>query len=80
VVGGSIRIYRAANVDGSGPDDEDFALLTLRSIDADQQTTYYTDPVGSSDYWYKLTYYDATANAEAALADAVAVRGSDYGH
>lgn len=80
VIGGSIRIYRASNVDGTVPSDDDFALLVVRSIDADQQTTYYTDPDGSSDYWYKLTYYDATNNAETALADAVAVRGSDYGH
>lgn len=80
VVGGSIRIYRAANVDGKVPDDVSFSLLQTRTIDADQQTTYYTDSSGSSDYWYKLTYYDAIANAETALSDAVAVRGDDFGH
>lgn len=80
VVGGSIRIYRAANVDGTVPDDGLFSLIQTRTIDPDQQTTYYTDPDGSSDYWYKLTYYDQTANAETALSDAVAVRGDDFGH
>lgn len=80
VVGGSIRIYRAANVDGTVPNDGSFSLIQTRAIDPDQQTTYYTDPDGSSDYWYKLTYYDPIANAETALSDAVAVRGDDFGH
>lgn len=84
-IGGSIRIYRAsvtfdANLNPIVPSDDDFAVLVTRSIDADQETTYYTDPDGGSNYWYKLTYYDSTNNAETALADAVAVRGSDFGH
>lgn len=79
-VGGSARIYRAANVDGSVPADDSFNVLATRTLDADQQSTYYTDSSGSSSYWYKSTYYNATAATETALAAATAARGDDYGH
>lgn len=80
VIGGSIHIYRAANVDGTVPVDGLFSVLATRTIDPDQQTTYYKDATGSSSYWYKLTYFDPLNNVETALADAVAVRGDDFGH
>lgn len=80
VLGGSIHIYRAANVDDSVPADGSFSVLATRTIDPDQQSTYYTDSTGSSDYWYKLTYYDPLADVETSLADAVAVRGDDFRH
>lgn len=80
VVGDKLRIYRASNVDGTTPDDASFAVLGVRQIDADQQSTYYTDSTGSSDYWYKLTYYNATTLAETELSASTAVRGDDFGH
>lgn len=80
VLGDSIHIYRSANVDGSVPVDDDFSVIATRSIDPDQQTTYYTDPSGSSSFWYKMTYYNATTSDETSLNAAPAVRGDDFGH
>jgi phage gp36-like protein len=78
--GNQIRIWRAANVDGSVPADSSFTLVTTVDIDVDQPTTEYTDPTGGSSYWYKKTYHHSGTGAETALADAEAVRGGNYGH
>jgi phage gp36-like protein len=80
VIGDTIRIYRAANLDGTVPPDADFTVIATRDIDPDQLSTYYTDSTGSSAYWYRFTYYNATGPTETALADSTAVRGDDFGH
>lgn len=78
--GNQIKVYRAANVDGTQPSDGSFSLLTTVDIDVDQPFTIYTDSTGGSDYWYKQTYYHSVSTAETAIADSTAVRGGDYGH
>lgn len=78
--GDRIRIYRADNVDGSQPDDADFTLLTPVNIDFDDIQTRYEDADGSSDYWYKSTYYNSIADTETPLSDSTAVRGGGYGN
>ena len=74
-----LRIYRAANVDGTEPAVASFGLLTTVDIDIDQQQTVYTDVAGGSDYWYRYTYYNQTTAYESAIGDSVAVRGGDTG-
>lgn len=77
--GDKVRVYRAANVDGSAPDDGDFSLLSTITIQADQQFSLYTDSTGGSSYWYKKTYYNSYSGDEIGLAYAVAARGGqDY--
>ncbi len=80
VVGDKLRVYRASNVDGTAPIDGNFTVLGTRQIDPDQQSTYFTDSTGSSDYWYKLTYFNSTTLDETALSASTAVRGDDFGH
>lgn len=80
VVGSHLRIYRAADVDGTVPPDDAFSVLATREIDADQTSTYYNDPTGSSAYWYRITYYDPDSQAETPLSEAPAFRGDDFGH
>ncbi|MFZ2528757.1 MAG: phage protein Gp36 family protein [Rhodococcus sp. (in: high G+C Gram-positive bacteria)] len=80
VLGDLIHVYRAANVDGTVPADVAFTVLATRDIDPDQLSTYYTDSSGSSSYWYRFTYYNATTLDETDLADSIAVRGDDFGH
>ncbi|MEV0360082.1 phage protein Gp36 family protein [Nocardia sp. NPDC050697] len=80
VLGDRIRIYRAPNVDGSVPADIAFTALNTRSIDPDQQSTYFTDSSGDANYWYKATYYNEATTEETELAAAVPVRGDDFGH
>lgn len=80
VLGDLIHIYRAANVNGTVPADEAFTVLAARSIKADDQSTYFTDSAGDSNYWYRFTYYNAVTLEETDLADSVAVRGDDFGH
>lgn len=71
-----IKIYRAANVDGTQPDDGDFSLLTTVDIDSDDLVTTYIDSTGSSSYWYKFTYLNSQTSAETAIGDSEAVRGT----
>jgi len=78
--GNKIRIYRAPNVDDSIPADGSFTLLDTVDIDFDDQQTRYTDPDGSSDYWYKSTFYDSVGTTETAIGDSTAVRGGGYGN
>lgn len=74
--GNQINVYRAANVDGSQPDDSAFTLLATVTIDPNDALTTYTDATGGGSYWYKCTYYNPTTTAETDLASAIAVRGS----
>lgn len=76
--GNKMRIYRAANVDGSIPAAASFTLLETIDIDPDQMATRYTDATGSSDYWYKRVFYNSTTAAETPLDEATAVRGAQY--
>lgn len=80
VLGDSIRIYRAADVDGSIPTDDQFSVLATRSINPDAQHTYYTDSDGSSAHWYRWTYYNAATSQETPLSASQAVRGDDFAH
>jgi len=77
--GNKIRIYRAANVNGTAPADASFSLLATVDIDFDQVSTTYTDADGSSSYWYKFTFYNSTASTETTLPDSTASRGASYG-
>ena len=72
--GDQIKIYRAANVDGTKPADASFSLLTTVTIEVDQHYTEYKDATGGSDYWYKQTFYHSLQEVETALADSEAVR------
>lgn len=77
--GDKIKVYRAPNVDGSYPPDANYALLTTIPIDYDNAATQYTDPAGSSAYWYKITYFNSITSAETTLADSpITIRGGDY--
>jgi phage gp36-like protein len=80
VLGDLVNVYRALNVDNRPPAVEDFTQLGSRSIDAERETTYYTDSTGGADYWYRFTNYNPTTPLETDLADAVPVRGDDFGH
>lgn len=76
VLGDRIKIYRAANVDGTPPTAASYTLLTTRTIDADQPSTYYRDTDGSSAYWYVWTYFNTTTTAETDRSEPV--RGQDW--
>ncbi|NIL77113.1 hypothetical protein RhoFasB10_03251 [Rhodococcus sp. B10] len=80
VLGDSIRVYRAPNVDGSIPANGSFVSLATRSIESDQLSTYYRDSNGTSDHWYKFTYTNLDTGAETDLSDSTATRGQDYGN
>lgn len=77
--GNKIRIYRAANVDGSIPADASFSLVATADIEVDQQFTEVTDSSGGSDYWYKKTYYNSASTSETLLSGSPAIRGGNYG-
>lgn len=74
-----IKIYRAANVDGTAPADGSFSLIATVDIDTDDVETSYTDTSGDSNYWYKFTYFNSQTSAETEIEDSVAVRGGDVG-
>lgn len=75
-----VKIYRADNVDGSLPADGSFSVLATSDIKSDAVYTEYVDATGGSDYWYKYTFYNFTSTAESSIADAVGVRGGNYGY
>ena len=79
ILGNKARIYKATNVDGTVPADADFSLLATVDLQADQLFTEYVDTAGGSGYWYKYTFYNSFTDSETSLADAVAVRGGNYG-
>lgn len=72
-----IKLYRAPNVNGTAPADAAFSYLTTLPLDTDQPTTYATDIGGSSDYWYKATYYNSASTAESPLANSTPTRGDN---
>ena len=76
--GNKMRIYRAANADGTIPASASFTLYATIDIDPDQVSTRYTDTDGSSDYWYKRVFYNPTTLVETPLAEANAYRGAQY--
>ncbi|KUM39015.1 phage protein Gp36 family protein [Arthrobacter sp. EpRS71] len=78
VLGDSIHIHRAVDVNGKVPADDAFSVLTTRSIDPDQLSTYYRDPEGSSAYWYRYSYFNPTTMEETPLQPAF--RGDDFAH
>ena len=79
VLGDTIRIYRAP-ADGNNPPAEGmYVALAARSIDSEQLSTYYRDPAGSADFWYRFTYTNLTSGAETSLAASRAVRGQAFG-
>lgn len=80
VLGDSIHIYRAANVDGTVPADGQFTVLTTRTIDPDQISAYYRDSTGSSAFWYRYTYFNAVTLEETPLQAFDAFRGDDFTH
>lgn len=76
-----VKIYRAANVDGTMPADGSFAAIgSPVTIQADQAYVEYTDISGGSSYWYKKTYYNSFSTNQSDLSLAVAIRGGGYGH
>lgn len=75
--GDKIKVYRAANVDGTQPADASFSNIATVTIEADQLFTLYTDSTGGSDYWYKQTYYNSVALTETTLASSPATRGGE---
>lgn len=80
VLGDTIRIYRAPNMDGSIPPTGNFVALATRKIDSEQISTYYRDSTGSSAYWYRFTYTNLDTGDETALTDSTAARGEDFGN
>lgn len=75
-----IKIYRAANVNGTAPADGAFAVYgDPIDLDIDQGSTSYIDPDGSSDYWYKYVYYNSTTTKQTDLMYCIAVRGGTIG-
>lgn len=80
VLGDLLHVYRAANINGQVPDEAAFSVLSTRSIDPDQLSTYYTDSAGNSNFWYRNTYYNAVTLADTALGDSTPTRGNDFGH
>jgi len=78
--GNQIKVYRATNVDGTIPADNQFSLLTTINIDPDQSYTDYKDASGGSSYWYKATFFNETTTAETDIGNSVATRGGGYGN
>lgn len=78
--GNQAKIYRATNVDGSIPSNASFSLLATVSYQGDQVNTAYNDSTGGATYWYKYTNFNATSLAETPLADAMPIRGGNYGY
>jgi hypothetical protein len=79
--GDQIKVYRAANVDGTIPSDASFSQIgSAVDIDPDQTFTLFTDGSGGSGYWYKTTYFNSVTLAETNLAQSFASRGGGYGH
>lgn len=79
--GSQLKLWRAANVDGSQPADAAFSALgSPVDIDVDQMYTDLTDSSGDTNYWYKATFWNPTTSTSTDLGDAVAVRGGGFGH
>lgn len=70
-----IKIYRAANVNGTAPADGSFSVLATVAMNPEDIETTYNDATGGSDYWYKYTYYNSATAFETDIADSTATRG-----
>jgi hypothetical protein len=72
-----INIYVAANPPSNlQPPDSQFTLQATINIDANNETTSYTDVNGSGNFWYKSTYYNSSSTAETDIASSSAIRGN----
>lgn len=86
LAGDQLKLYRAANVDGTEPDVSSFSSYSGTTpnnpvaIEPDSATTVLTDPNGGKDFWYRYTYYNSVPQIETDLKYSVPVRGGDYGH
>lgn len=80
--GNQAKVYSAPNINNLAPADSTFTLVSGGTInlDTDQNYTPFTDPIGSSDFWYKFTYFNSTNAFETSLADSMAVRGGAVGN
>ena len=78
VLGDRIKIYRTLDIDGSRPAPESFSVLTTRSIDPDQPSTYYRDADGGPAYWYAYSYFNPDTQEETARSEPF--RGDDVPH
>jgi hypothetical protein len=78
--GNKIRVYRAADVDGNTPGDDDFILIQNVDIDVTKSYTPWNDSDGGVGYWYKVTYYNSQNGGETDIAESPAVRGGNFGH
>lgn len=74
--GNQLRIYRAANVDGSQPADGSFSLLQTIDIDPNDDATTFNDQTGGGGFWYKYTFYNSATGSETGLSSSTAVRGN----
>lgn len=74
-----LRLYRAANIDGSIPPMSSFTLLATIPLEGDQMTVEYLDQAGGSNFWYRYTYYNSHSSSETPLGSSQAIRGGDYG-
>ena len=78
IAGDQIKLYRAANVTGYPPTDDQYAVVTPPSpqtIQFDEQYSYLYDINGSRNYWYKFTYLNSNTSAETNLSDSSSSRG-----
>jgi hypothetical protein len=79
IFGDQISLYRATNVNGEVPADDQFSVISTFDVDFDQPSTSYTDTSGGEGYWYKSTFRDSVSNNETPLNSSAAVRGGGYG-
>lgn len=80
VFGDQVDFYRAPNVDDSVPGDSLFSAIKIRNLKSDEKGTFYTDPNGSSDFWYKYAYRSSVTGNESGISANQAVRGSSFSH
>lgn len=80
VLGDAIQILSAPDLNGIVPDDDQFTVLTTRTIDPDQQSTYYRDATGSSAVWYRYVYFNPVTLEKTPLQAFDAFRGDDFAH
>lgn len=80
--GNKAKVYSAPNTNNLAPADSTFTAVGdgIIALDIDQDYTPFTDPAGSSDVWYKFTYFNSTTSLETSLSDSLAVRGGAVGN
>lgn len=81
IFGSQIKVFKAADLNGTLPDDSTFNPVgDPIDIDPDQKMTQFTDPDGGAGWWYKFVYRDPITNTTTNLADSSSVRGGNYGN